>query len=613
MALRRLGRFPIEGEIARGGAGVVFRGRHSTTGVPVALKLLLGWTPKAVKRLHTEAQAMSRLRHPNIVSVHEVAEHEGQPFLVLDFVEGQSLDRRLERGPLSSGRAAELVRDVANAVAHAHRHGVLHRDLKPANVLLRPSGEVLLTDFGLAKVVDAPTQLSVSGIALGTPGYWPPEQARGDLGAVDARADVYGLGSILFAALTGRPPFIVTSLVEAMIAANDQPPTPPSELVPNVDPRLDAICLKALAKEPSARFATAGELSAALEQVLAGEAPPPTAGVWRRRALVLCAVMAAVASLSAIGLRSAAAARLRAVSERAAARDARAWLAAALARMETDPAEARRRLSTAQDLDPELAEITFWFGRLSIADKDWLAADRFLTRAIERGLRHSEAYYYRGYARFQSGRLSLALADFDRYIAACPNDPTGHLNRGATRIRLGDFEGALLDLGNSLARDPRSSTALATRAWALLQLGRPKRALADSRAALELDPVNAPALFHAGMALAELDRSDEAERDFDRALTLDGQHVDLWLARGQLRLLRGAHREALSDFEQALRLAPNSGLGYANRATARAKLGDLQGALRDYERARAHPTPHFDLQRLARSEQRVRALLRQQR
>ncbi len=218
-------------ELGRGGFGAVFRARDPASGREVAIKVLFAGAaapPSARARFAREAQALARLRHPNIVAVHDAGEVDGAPFLVMDLVEGEGLDGRLRRGgPLDPLEAARVTLAVARALGHAHRVGVLHRDVKPPNVLLpADGGEPRLADFGLARDLDDTERLTRTGVLLGTPGFCAPEQLGGG-GAVGPATDVYGAGATLYMALTGLAPMRGASASEVPLAPAGRPPGPP--------------------------------------------------------------------------------------------------------------------------------------------------------------------------------------------------------------------------------------------------------------------------------------------------------------------------------------------------------------------------------------------------
>jgi serine/threonine-protein kinase len=272
---RSFGDYELLAEIARGGMGVVFKARQKRLKRLVALKMIRAGqlaTPDDLQRFRVEAEAAARLRHPNIVAVHEVGEVDGQLFFSMDFIEGLTLAQRLRDGPLPGRTAAGYVRQLARAVHYAHRQGILHRDLKPSNVLLDHEEQPHLTDFGLAKRLDtADTALTQTGAVVGTPSYMAPEQAAGRVKELGPACDVYGLGAVLYELVTGRPPFRSDTPLDTVLQVLEREPVPPRFLNPKIEPDLETICLKCLEKEPSRRYASTDELADDLQRYLDGE------------------------------------------------------------------------------------------------------------------------------------------------------------------------------------------------------------------------------------------------------------------------------------------------------------------------------------------------------
>lgn len=270
-----MGPYRLIRELGRGGMGVVFEAQHDQIDRPVALKVMLAAACDAegLARFQVEAQAVARLQHPNIVAIHAVGEHRGSPYIVMDFVDGQGLDERLKRqGPLEPRLAAELIQTLCAAVQHAHDRSILHRDLKPANVLLGADGRPWITDFGLAKdLSEERERLTRTGVFLGTPGYMPPEQANADMDQIGRCSDIYSLGATLYALLTGVPPFEGASVVNLIAAVLTQEATAPSKKRPELEPALDAIVLKCLAKAPNHRYLSAAALGEDLGRFVRGE------------------------------------------------------------------------------------------------------------------------------------------------------------------------------------------------------------------------------------------------------------------------------------------------------------------------------------------------------
>lgn len=294
--LPRIPGFVIERELGRGGMGVVYLAVQEQPRRQVVLKMIRDGAlahPAAVKRFQVEAHAIARLCHPNIVQVHAVGDHEGRPYMVLEYVAGGSLDRQLDGQPIPPVKATALIEQLADAVHYAHQQGVIHRDLKPANILaasgewraslgdrstngptahLSPfASDFKITDFGLAKLLeDGLGPLTMTGETVGTPSYMAPEQARGDSPAVGPATDVYALGALLYHLLTGKPPFVGINAVTTLEMVNKQEPTPPRLVQSAVSRDLNTIVLKCLEKSPQQRYPSALALAEDLRRLRAG-------------------------------------------------------------------------------------------------------------------------------------------------------------------------------------------------------------------------------------------------------------------------------------------------------------------------------------------------------
>ncbi|HZT78999.1 MAG TPA: serine/threonine-protein kinase, partial [Gemmataceae bacterium] len=304
--------YEILGELGRGGMGVVYQARQTALNRLVALKMIRCGDqagPEELARFRREAEAVARLRHPNIVQIYEVGEHDGLPYFSLELCRGGSLAERLRHGPSQPGVAAAVVGQLARAMQAAHEHNIIHRDLKPSNVLLaedleEPPGDfpVKVSDFGLAKQLDASGHTE-PGQVVGTPSYMAPEQAAGKGREVTPAADVYALGAVLYACLTGGPPFQGATSLDILRQVVDDEPVPPSQRNRLCPRDLETICLKCLRKRPAERYASARQLAEDLRRhlegkpVLARRAGRPERLVkWARRSPAQAIAVAAAAA-----------------------------------------------------------------------------------------------------------------------------------------------------------------------------------------------------------------------------------------------------------------------------------------------------------------------------
>jgi len=282
------GHYRITQSLGQGGMAAVYKAYQENLDREVAIKILpehYTHNPQFVARFKLEARALARLSHPNIVTVHDAGEFQRRLYIVMAYIAGGTLRDRMDR-PLPVPQIISVTRAVASALSYAHERNIIHRDVKPVNVLMELDGRPVLSDFGIAKIIAEETgeQLTSTGTGVGTPEYMSPEQCRGLL--VDARSDIYALGVMVYEMFAGRTPFQAAAFTAVIHAQIYEPPPPPSRFNPQITPAIDAVILRALAKNPDHRFQRAIDLADALERACMPSRPVP--GSARVMVLLIC-------------------------------------------------------------------------------------------------------------------------------------------------------------------------------------------------------------------------------------------------------------------------------------------------------------------------------------
>jgi tetratricopeptide (TPR) repeat protein len=616
---REFGGYELLGELGHGGMGTVYRARQKGLNRIVALKRIITgpWATEAeLQRFRQEAEAAALLDHPNIVPIYEVGEYQGHRYFTMKLIEGGSLAEHLARYRDDPQAAARLLVAVAQAVHHAHQRGLLHRDLKPSNILLDTQGRPHVTDFGLARWIGTGGELTLSGAIIGSPPYMAPEQATGRKGSITTATDIYGLGALLYAVLTGRPPFRGDTMLETLDRVRDQAPVPPSALNPRVDRNLGTICLKCLEKSPERRYGSAEDLAGDLERWLRGEPIAARAAGWaehtsrwcRRNPFVAALIatvgvllVGTVAALTAglvVVSREKASTRAALVQARIQRRRAELNLLAALDEMNTallttdgDNPARRAGLTQRQHLLSEQA-LRFYRGLIARLDADPAAS-----------LEEGDIYVYMANVFRQRRERAEAVATYEKAIAcyrarveADPTDWEGWANLGQGYNFLG---GVFWEFGRPAeAAGPFREAERAYRAAVQLAPGIPRA-------------LNYLAWFLAVCPDQRFRRPVEAVAFAGRAVELAPQTGPIWNTLGAAHYRAGRWEECLAALDRSIKLrGGGDGFDWFFKAMALARTGRPEPARGWYDRAAEWTDRHDALDgELARLRAEAAALL----
>ncbi|MBY0524394.1 MAG: protein kinase [Gemmataceae bacterium] len=515
--------YDILGELGRGGMGVVYKARQRALKRTVALKMVLAGaagSKKGVARFQTEAEAVARLQHPNIVQIYEVGDQDGKPYFSMEYIEGRSLSAHLDSSPQPAKEAARLVGILARAMHVAHQKGIIHRDLKPANVLVANDGTLKITDFGLAKRLDESDGPTQTGDVMGTPSYMAPEQAQGKLDLIGPATDVYALGAILYEMLTARPPFKAETAMDTMFQVLFNEPVPPNQLRAKMPSDLETICLKCLEKEPPRRYPTALELAEDLDRfvndqpILARPVGPLARMLkWARRrpaaaALIVVSALALVGSLAA-------SITMNVLYEKWNAQEKKlnADLAASVEN-ERRAAEGERIKTKEAKEQREIAEKneTLAVRREREAQRNFQMARQAVNEMLGE-VGHVDLAYIPQMEATRRKLLQRALAFHQKFLDANSVDPLTRQQAGQAYLQVGEIQQML-----GTYAEAQQSFAAAARLFQQLAAGN------SDPAAFQRD--EAKAYFHRAEALRALNQLGDAEKACTQAFTLQRALVE---------------------------------------------------------------------------------------
>ena len=627
-----MGRYVLKDVLGRGGFGEVWKAWDEGISRWVALKFLRADDERDLARFRREAKTAAALEHPGIVPVFEIGDFDGRPFIAMEFVEGETLDRK----GVSPRKAAAAIREAALALEFAHERGVIHRDLKPPNLMMDKAGRVRVMDFGLARHVEGGASLTGSGMMVGTPAYMSPEQARGE--RADVRTDVYGLGATLYALLAGRAPFEGGDVLSVAMRVIEEDPVPPRRLRPDVDAGLDAVVLKCLEKDPGRRYATAAELAEELGRYVAGESVRArrTFGRgflrWRRLAVAIVGVLAvAIVAWAAITWRTSATAQATTDARRSLIDTLRQTSATCLQgaldmrragkpdAMESWAQKVEEACRAVMADQPALAEPHYLLGRMRRAQMRDAEALPLQDEALRREPSFAPALYERIVLR---GRGYRALLETLRRDDVRSRTGAGRVTRAPVQTT----DAALKAMPQALAAKNAIKADLdAVRARAGAIGEAQLLVVSGIEAWMRGDNATAEEHFHrAGERDARLEEATEWAADvysedniFSQAVLAlsagirnDAGYVPFRESRAMANLYHGMHeavdpavretalRDALADANEAVRMAPARGSARFTRAIIRVGRGNAaerDGGREEYLEAIADYSAAIDL------------------
>jgi serine/threonine-protein kinase len=629
--LPRIPGYEVEDFLGRGGMGIVYKARHLRLNRLVALKMLLAGAyagPPERARFQREAEAVASLRHPNIVQVYDVSDHEGRPYFTMEFLEGGSLAQALAGAPQPARQAAALVATLADAVQVAHQAGIVHRDLKPANILLTATGIPKVADFGLARHFDNGPAVTLSGARIGTPSYMAPEQALGKGGTIGPAADIYSLGALLYELLTGRPPFRGESAAETERQVIFAEAVRPSRLNTKVPRDLETICLKCLHKVPERRYSTAAALAEDLKRFQRNE--PITArpasllersGKWVRRHPAPTAVLAASALVAMMLVggslwlavqeahrRDAVEADLKELAglqESARWTEARAALDRAVALLEGGgPPDLRRRVDQSRlDLDVVIALDTIRLKRVTRGELAFYKAqaNQEYTAAFRNaglGTIHEEPAGVARTIDASAARAALVAAVYDWAVCAADKAQRGWLLEVVRQIDSGSggwreraLDSAAWEDRQALAELARTAPVASESVSLLLALGeRLRAARGEAAPLLRRVAQEHPADFWANLILgnAILQAAPHEAAGYYRAALASRPTAAVgYCAVGDALRLQNWPDQAIDYYDKALKLDPGYVRAYSNIGDALQDQGEWDKAIDCYRRALA--------------------------
>ncbi|MFH1226595.1 MAG: tetratricopeptide repeat protein [Planctomycetota bacterium] len=625
------GKYTLEKKLGQGGMGAVYLALDPALNRKVALKVITSKDEKLLERFQREASAVAKLKHPNIVQVYEAGIINKQHYFTMDYVEGTPLDKLIQaKSKPSFQNIAKIILQVASALHYAHSQKIIHRDIKPGNILIDKNGETFLTDFGVAKqLTGLDRSLTITGTAIGTPNYMPPEQAQGKKDEIDPRSDIFSLGATLYHCLTGQMPFDGNEIYEVLSKVINEDPPAPSSIARIIPKDLETICLQCLNKDKSKRYQTAGALAQDLKQYLEG-APITarrTSYLARFRIKVKKNKMASLAITGAIvilitvviGLMTSSAGKEKEIeSYRTEAKNAfekndydkaKEWSTKLLALAPDDETikgilKKSEKIIKAQEdkkqqVDKQVKEAAAKAQRtvdLRAKAKEILERAtgaptpeqkiKLAQEALAIDSTFGDAYQVIGYAYKEKGDNDKAYEYFSKAIEATPTLAYSYYERAfITQYIRNKPDEAIADFEKVLELDPNSHIGWFAKGNIALNKQKYDDAIASFSKTIELYPEYDWAYNNRGNVYRAKGEIEQAIKDLNKAIELNPKFAEAYINRGSAYQDKDELDRAIADYNEALRLAPKLAPAYTNRGTAYQNKGELDKAIADYNEA----------------------------
>jgi serine/threonine protein kinase len=616
---RTLGNFRIVDQAGVGGMATVYKAFDPNTDRYVAIKILPEYhakDPEFTERFRREAKAVAMLEHPHIIPVFTYGEAEGITYLVMRYLDTGSLADRIKQGPLPLQEASRILNQLASALDYAHKQGVIHRDIKPSNVLLDKEGNAYLTDFGIAKIVDAAIDLTGSGMMVGTPQYMSPEQCRGEKNITSA-SDIYSLGIVLYEMLTGRSPFVAETPLAVIQMHLNEPLPLPRKLRPDLPEIIENIILKALAKDPAARYATCSDMASALTQAIAAQpapakisgdnqptlkgelssthsaAEPATTHLAtpkqksRGRNVGIAALMLIVGAailvlltrqgnlLSVLIAPTVTISSTPSFTPTLTATPSPTYtftptLTSTATITSTSTVTSTPTLtatpSATYTFTPTLTSTATITSTSTVTSTPTLTPTSSPTYTFTPTVTQAPSitptlsafqFQQRGRQQANAGNYEAAINEYTRAIELNDTLPDVYFGRAIAYYNTQQLDAALADLTRVIELNPKYVNAYGWRGLVYNMQGKSEEAIADYTRAVEFNPNDEGAYLGRGDVYVRMGRTKEARFDYNRALEINPFYPPAYLGLGNLNYAQKRYPEALDNYRHYLELAEN--------------------------------------------------------